>query len=216
MDASDTYYNAWLTEFLVKQIWWSSTSCKWEPTATPPTLEIRFQIFSSHDYYLLLFSRQVVSKCLRPHGLQHTRLPCPSPSPRVCPNSCPFNWWCHPTISCSVALFSFCRQSCPASGSFPVSQLFISSTGASASASFLPKSIQGWYTLRLSGLISLLSKGLSRGFSSTIVWKHQFFGILPSLLFISHICTWVLDHYIQPKLPSPNGTNTFQKTKQYK
>ena len=102
---------------------------------------------------------------------------------------------------------------------FPVSQLFTSggqSTGASALASVLPKSIQGWYTLRLTGLISLLSKGFSRGFSSTIVWKHQFFGVLPSLLFIPHICTWVLDHYIQPKLPSPNGTNTFQKTKQYK
>ena len=187
VDASDTYYNAWLPVFLVKQICCSSTSCE-SPQATPPTLEIRFQIFSSHDHHLLLFSRQVVSKCLRPHGLQHTRLPCPSPSPRVRPNSCPFNWWCHPTISSSVALFSFCCQSFPASASFPVSQLFTSggqSTGASASV--LPKSVQGWYTLRLSGLIPLLSKGLSRGFSSTTVWKHQFFGVLPFIVHLSHL-----------------------------
>ena len=95
---------------------------------------------------LLLFSCQVVSDSLRPRGLQHTRPPCPSPSPRVCPSSCPFNQRYHPTISSSVILFSFRLQSFPASGSFPMSQLFASgsqSTGASASASVLPMSIQG-------------------------------------------------------------------------
>ena len=119
---------------------------------------------------MLLFSRQVVSDSSRPHGLQHARPPCPSPSPRVCPSSCPLNQWCHPTIWSSVTLFSFYLRSFPASGSFPVSQLFASGgqrTGVSASTSVLPKSIQGWFPLRLTGLISLLYKGLSRVFSST-------------------------------------------------
>ena len=113
----------------------------------------------------------------------------------VCPSSCPLNWWCHPAVSLSVTLFSFYLQSYSASGSFPVSQLFTSggwNIGASASASVLPMNIQEWFPLRLSGLISLLSKGLSRVFSSTTVQKHQFFGTLPSLLSSSHICTWLL------------------------
>ena len=121
------------------------------------------------------FSRSVDS--LRPHGLQHTRLPCSSPTPKACSNSCPSTWWCHPTISSSVIPFSSCLQSFPASGSFPVSQLFISggqSTGASASASVLPMNIQGWFPLELTGLISLRSKGLLRVFSNTTVQKHQF------------------------------------------
>ena len=112
----------------------------------------------------MLFNHQVMSNSLWCHGLQHARLPCPSPSPGVCPSSCPLNWWCHPTISFFVALFSFWLQSFPARGSFPVSQLFESggqSIGASASASFLPKSIQGWFPLRLTDLISLLSRGPS-------------------------------------------------------
>ena len=115
--------------------------------------------------------------------LQHTRLLCPSPPPGVCPSSCPLNQWCHPTISSSIALFwTFCLQSYPASGSFPRSQLFASdgqNIGASASAQVLPKSIQGRFLLRLTDLISLPSKGLSRIFSSTTVWKHQFFGTQP-------------------------------------
>ena len=98
---------------------------------------------------LLLFSRWVVSDSLRSHGLQHTSLPCPSLSPRVCSNSSPLSQWCHPTISPSVTPFSSCSQSFPASGSFPVSQLF---------ASVLPMNIQGWFPLQLTGLISLLSK----------------------------------------------------------
>ena len=112
------------------------------------------------------------------------RLPGPSPSPGVWPRSCPLNQWCHPTISSSVALFSFCFQSFPTSGSFPVSQLFSSggqSIGASFSASVLTMSIQGWSPLGLTGSISLQSKGLSRVFSSTKILKHQFFSTLPSL-----------------------------------
>ena len=111
-------------------------------------------------------------------GLQHARLPCPSPSPWACSISCSLNQWCHPTISSSVALFSFCLQSFPAPGSFPMSQLFTSggqSIRASASALVLPMSIQGLFPSRLTGLISLLSQGFSRVFSSTTVWTHQFF-----------------------------------------
>ena len=102
---------------------------------------------------------------LRPDGLQHTWLPCPSPTPGACSDSCPSSWWCHPTISSSVVPFSSCLQSFPASGSFPVSQFFASdgqSIGASASASVLPMNIQDWCPLRLTGLISLQFKGLSR------------------------------------------------------
>ena len=103
------------------------------------------------------FSHSVVSNSLRPHGLQHTRLPCPSPTPRVYPNSCPLSQWCHLTISSSVVPFS-CLQSCQASGSFPMSQFFASggqSIGVSASASVLPVNIQDWFPLGLTGLISL-------------------------------------------------------------
>ena len=109
----------------------------------------------------LLFSRSVMSDYLLPHRLQHASFPCPSPSPRACSNSCPLSWWCCPTISPSVALFSSCFQSFPASGSFPMSQFFASgnqSIGASASASVLPMNIQNRFPL--TGLISLQSKGL--------------------------------------------------------
>ena len=113
-----------------------------------------------------------MSDSLQPHGLQHSRLPCPSPSLGACSNSCPLSQWYHSTILSSVGPFSFCLQSFPASGSFPMSWLFTlggQSIGASASASVLPMSIQGWFPLRLTGLISLMSKGLSRAFSSTTV-----------------------------------------------
>ena len=133
---------------------------------------------------------------LRPHGPQHVRLPCPSPSPGVCSNLCPLSQWCHPTISSSVTLFSSCLQSFPASGSFPMSQLFPSgrrSIGASASASVLPMNIQDWFPLELTGLISFLSKGLSRLFSSTMVQKHHFLGPQPFLWSNSHIHTWPLE-----------------------
>ena len=120
---------------------------------------------------LLLFSCSVLSESLWFHGLQHTRLPCPSPSPGACLNSSPLSGWCHPTISSSVIPFSFCLQSFPASQSFPMSQFFASggqSIGVSVSASVLPTSIQGWFPLGLTGLISLMSKGLSRVFSTTV------------------------------------------------
>ena len=108
------------------------------------------------------FSRSVMSNPLRPHGLQHIRLPCPSPTPRAYSNSCPLSQWYHPTISSSVVPFSSCLQSFPASGSFPVSQFFASgdrSIGVSASASVLPMNIQDWFPLGLTGLISLRIKG---------------------------------------------------------
>ena len=133
-----------------------------------------------HVYmYLVQFSRSVVSDTLRPDELQHARPPCPSPTPGVHPNSCPLSWWCHSTISSSIVPFSSCLQSFPASGSFPMSQLFTSggqSIGVSASTSVLPVNTQisrsplGW-----TGWISLQSKGLSRVFSNTRVQKHQFF-----------------------------------------
>ena len=135
-------------------------------------------IFSS-----VQFSHPVVSDSSWPRGLQHTRLPCPSPSSGECPSSCPLNWWFHPTISSSVTL-SFCLPSFPASGSFSMSQLFTScgqNIGASALASVLPKSIQGGFPLGFTGLISLLSKGPLRVFSSNTIQKHQFFSFLPSL-----------------------------------
>ena len=125
--------------------------------------------------HTLLFSRTVVSDCLQPQGLQHARPCCPSPFPEVCSSSCPLNRWWYPTISSSVTLF-FCLQSFPASGSFPMSQLFAShGQSIGASASVLPMNIQRWYPLRLTGLISLLSKGFSRVFSNTTVQKHQLF-----------------------------------------
>ena len=126
---------------------------------------------------------------LWPYGLQHTRLPCPSPSPRACSNSCPLSWWCHPTISSSVVPSSSCLQSFPASRSFPMSQLFTSdsqSIGASASASVLPMNIQGWFPLELTDFIFLQSKGLSRVFSSTTIRRHQFFGTDKLMQYLLH------------------------------
>ena len=142
------------------------------------------------------FSRSVMSNSLRPHGLQHTRPPCPSPTPRVYSNSCPLSQWCHPTISSSVVPFSSCLQSFPASGSFQMSQLFASggqSIGVSASASVLPMNIQDLFPLGWTGWISLKSRGLSRVFSNTTVQKHQFFGAELSLWSNSHIHTWLLE-----------------------
>ena len=149
-----------------------------------------------HSLLLLLFSHSVVSDYSQSHGLQHTRLPCPSPSPGACSDSCPLSQWYHPTISSSVVPFSSHLQAFPASGSFPMSQFFASggqSIGVSASASVLPMNIQDWFPLGLTDWISLLSKGLSRVFSSTTVPKHQFFSTQPSLWSNSHIHTWLLE-----------------------
>ena len=144
-------------------------------------------VFSSWIRYAVSvgqFSHSVMSNSLRPHGLQHARPPCPSPTPGVYSNSCPLNRWCHPTISYSVVPFSSCLQSFPASGSFQMSQLFASggqSIGVSASASVLPMNIQDLFPLGWTGWISLQSKGLSRIFSNSTVQKHQFFGAQLSL-----------------------------------
>ena len=144
----------------------------------------------------------VTQSCLtlcNPHGLQHTGLPCPVPTPRACSNSCPSSWWCHPTISSSVLLF-FLPSTFPSIRSFPVSQFFTSvcqMIGVSASTSVLQLNIQDWFPLGLTGWISLQSKGLSRVFSNTTVQKHQFFGTQLSLQFNSHIHTWLLE---KPKL----------------
>ena len=145
---------------------------------------------------MLLFSCSVMSSSLQHHGLQHVRLPCPSPSSGVCSNSCPLSWWCYPTILSSVTPFSSCLQSFPASGSFPMSQSIVSggqSIGASASESVLPMNIQDWFHFRMTGLICLQVKGLSRVFSNTTVQKHQFFGTHSSLWSNSHIHTWLLE-----------------------
>ena len=136
-----------------------------------------------------------MSNSLWPCELQHARPPCPSPTPRVYSNSCPLSWWCHPTISSSVIPFSSCTQSFPASGSFQMSQLFVSggqSVGVSASKIVLPMNTQDWSPLEWTGWISLQSKGLSRVFSNTTVQKHQLFSTQPSLWSNSHI---VHDHW---------------------
>ena len=130
------------------------------------------------------FRCSVVSDSLRAHGLKHARPPCPSPTPKVYSNSCPFSQWCHPTISSSAVPFSSCLQSFPAPESFPMSQFFTSggqSIRVSASTSVLPMNTQDWFPLRWTGWISLQSKGLSRVFSNTTVQKHQFFNIKLSL-----------------------------------
>ena len=124
---------------------------------------------------VIQFSHSVVSNSLRPHELQHARPPCPSPTPRVHPNSCPLSWWCHPAISSSVVPFSYYPQSLPASESFPMNQLFTwgsQSIGVSASASVFPMNTQDWSPLEWTGWISLQSKGLSRVFTNTTVQKH--------------------------------------------
>ena len=138
------------------------------------------------------YSHSVVSNSSRHHELQHTRPPCPSPTPRVYPNSCSLSWWCHPAISS----FSSCLQSLPASGSFPMSQLFAwgcQSTGVSASASVLPMNTQDWSPSGWTGWLSLQSKGLSGVFSNTTVQKHQFFRAQLSSQSNSYIHTWPLE-----------------------
>ena len=126
-------------------------------------------------------SYSVMSDCLGPHGLQHARLSCPSPTPGAYSNSCPLNWWCHPTTSSSVIHFSSHLQSFPASGSFPMSQLLASGgQRIGVSASVLPMNIQDWFPLGWTGLISLQSKGLSRVFNTT-GQKYQFFSTQLSL-----------------------------------
>ena len=152
---------------------------------------IKVLIFRS---YSVQFSRSDTSNSLQPHEPQSARPPCPSPTPGVYPNSCPLSRWCHLTISSSVIPFS-CLQSFATSGSFQMSQLFISggqSIGVSTSTSVLPMNTQDWSPLGWTGWISLQSKGLSRVFSNTTVQKYQFFSPQPSLWSNSHIHTWLL------------------------
>ena len=142
-----------------------------------PHSNLKSQI-SYYSPFLGPCSQLVVSNSLRPRGLQHARLPCPSPTPKGCSNSCPSSQWCHPAISSSVVPFSSCLQSFPASGSFSMSQFFASggqSIAVSASTSVFPLNIQDWFPLQLTGWISLQSKGLSKVFSNNTVQKYQFF-----------------------------------------
>ena len=158
-------------------------------------MEIKVKYNKDISWTLVQFSRSVMSDSLQRHELQHARPPCPTPTPRVHPNSCPSSQWCHPAISSSVASFSSCPKSLPASESFPMSQLFTrggQSTGVSALASFLPKNTQDW-SLEWTGWISLQSKGLSRVFSNTTLQKHQFFGAQLSSQSNSHIHTWPVE-----------------------
>ena len=148
---------------------------------------------AAYIYSSVQISRSVVSDFLWPHEPQHARPPCPSPTPGVHPNPCPLSQWCHPTISSSVIPFSSCLQPFPASGSFPMSQLFPSggqSTGVSASTSVLPMSTQDWSPLEWTGWISLQSKGLSRVFSNTTVQNSSALSFL-----YSPTLTSIYDHW---------------------
>ena len=163
-------------------LWFLATITSLSLSFLPATLTLPY--FECQMFNSVQFSHSVMSDSLKPHGLQHTRLPCPSPTAGACSNSCPLSRWCHPTISSSVVPFTSCLQSFLASGSFPVSQFFTSggqSIGVSASASVLPMNIQDWFPLGWTDLISLQSKGLSRVFSNTKVQRHQFFGAQLSL-----------------------------------
>ena len=165
-------------------------------------MQVMWKMFKKHmtsftNIRLIVeFSCSVMSNSLHLHGLQHARLPSPSPTFGPCSNSCPSSKWCHPTISSSVIPFSSCFQSFPARGTFPVSQFFAldgQSIGASASASVLPMNIQDWFSFGWTGWISLQSKGLSRVFSNTTVQKQQFFSTQLSSQSNSHIHTWPLE-----------------------
>ena len=158
-------------------MWVLRTDSFWIPNLLEMKQEIHLSVqFSSVAQSCLTF--------LQPHEPQHSRPPCPSPTPGAYPNSCPLSRWCHPTFSSSVVPFSSCLQSFPASVSFPMSQFFTSggqSIGVSASTSVLPMNIQDWFPLGWTGWISLQSKGLSRVFSNTTVQRHQFFSAQLSL-----------------------------------
>ena len=160
------------------------------PLLLPPS--IFPSIFDNLDYQ---FNHSIMFDDLRPRGIQHTRLPCPKPTPRAYSNSCPSIWWCHPTISSFVVPFYSHLQSVQASRSSPVSQIFAQVAkvlGVSASQSVLPTNIQDRFPLGWTAWISLQSKGLSRAFSSTTVQKHQFFTAQLSLYSISNTHTWLV------------------------
>ena len=175
--------NDWLTSVMLRKMF-CDNNVWWNKDDVPKNrLESSVQ-----------FSRSVLPDSSRPHESQHTRPPCPSPTPGVYSNSCPSSWCCHPAISPSVVPFSSCPQSLPASGPFPMSQLFAwggQSIGVSASASVLPMNTQDLSPLEWTGWIPLQSKGLSRVFSNTTVQKHQFFSAQLSSQSNSHIHIWL-------------------------
>ena len=157
---------------------------------------MNIQVYHHSSKKTVQFSHSVMSNSLWPYESQHAKPPCPSPTPGVYPNLCPSSRWCHPAISSSVVPFSSCPQSLPASGSFPVSQLFAwggQIIGVSASAWVLPMNTQDWSPLGWTGWISLQSKGFARVFSNTTVQKHQFFSAQLSSQSNSHIHTWPLE-----------------------
>ena len=179
----------WFVKPTVSTIWFFIVNVCW--LLTQALQGGTFTVLPSLKSYLL-FSCSVMSESLRPHGLLHARLPCTSLSHGVCSDSCPLSLWCHPTILSAIIPFASCLQYFLASGSFPMTWLFASGSqriGASVSASVLPMSSQGWLPLGMTGLISLLSKEVSDVSSSTTVWKHQFFGVQPSLWSNSDIHT---------------------------
>ena len=184
------YFSENYTSFFPLKFWW------WAFVIVPYYCDCEPECSLSVKYQSDQISRSVMSDSLWPHKLQHARPPCPSPIPGVHSDSRPSSQWCHPAISFSVVPFSSCPQSFPASGSFPMSQLFAwggQSTGVSALASFLPKKSQGWSPSGWTGWISLQFEGLSRVSFNTTVQKHQFFSAQFSLESNSHIHTWPLD-----------------------
>ena len=182
------YNNSFCSAFLSLYLNWNSTLGSSYVISKLTPLNSSFHnsgsIFYIYIYVMSVqFCHSVMSDSLRPHGLQHARFLCPSPTPRACSNSCALSWWWHATISSSIVPFSSCLQSFPASGSFQMSHFLASggqSIGISASASVLLLNIQDWFPLALTGWISLLYKGLSK-ISNTIVQKHQLFGAQLSL-----------------------------------
>ena len=178
-------------------MWWIRGLITVGPWARPDSIKMPPLSLASPDIdWKCCCSVAKSSLTWRRHGLQHACLPCLSLSPGVCSNSCPLSQWCHPTISFSVIPFSYFLQSFPASGPFPVSWVFASggqSINTSALASVFTVNIQCWFPLGLTGLIFLQSNGLSKIFSRTTIWKHQFFSTQPSLCFNCHIHTWLLE-----------------------
>jgi len=185
---------AWVTLFYLNfQIVWYDIHLKGQDNSEWGYILANREGVNRNQFSSVQFSHSVVSDSLQSHESQNDRPPCPSPTPKVYPNSWPSSQWCHPTISSSVIPFSSCPQSLPASGSFPMSQLFAwggQSIGVSASASVLAMNIQDWFPLGWTGWIPLQSKGLSRVFSNTTVQKRQFFSAQLSPQSNSHIHTW--------------------------
>ena len=191
------FLSRWIEQKILKKIQKEISQQRrfWDDSVIGSTGNLSPHLNNNHTGRIcLLYSCRSVtnfmSNSLQLLGLQQARFPCPSLSPRVCSNSCPLSWWCHPTISSFIAPFSFFAQSFPASGSFCMR---CQSIGDSDLTSVLPMCIQDWFPLGLTGLISLLSKGLSKVFSSTTIQKHQLSGVQPSLWSNSHIHTWLLE-----------------------